>query len=215
MPVFRRFEVTTSLVKAEPGLLLRPGLINFAVAGARAKLGNFIEAQVKYNAVAAVAAADPGAEPDGAAARRHAALTDHLTTNAPVYTRRLVDHTHRAGNRDALLTAFTRLVGSSRRRGPGPATGNAKGLAGGLAWLRTAVRNGEIHVPLAEQAHWPREWEGEAADELRQAIERTIVNPAWLGQWTLTKSVHLFMGTHVEAVAGTCVLADVPPAPTG
>ena len=27
----------------------------------------------------------------------------------------------------------------------------------------------------------------------------------------ITKSVHLFMGTHVEAVAGDCVLEGLPP----
>jgi hypothetical protein len=34
---------------------------------------------------------------------------------------------------------------------------------------------------------------------------------AWRSQWTTTRSVHIFMGTHVEAVAGTCVLEDLPP----
>jgi hypothetical protein len=212
IPVFRRFEVTTSLVKGEPGLLLRPGLINFAVPDARAKLGSFIETQVKHRAIAATAAADPGTEQDGAGVRRSSAVVDLLTTNAALYTRRLMAHTHRAGNRDALLTPFVHLLGLSTTRGGRAPSASATSLADGLAWSRAAVHNGEIHVPLAERANWPRQWASGPAAGLDHVISQTVGNVAWLGQWTRTKTVHLFMGTHVEAVAGTCLLTALPPA---
>jgi hypothetical protein len=50
-----------------------------------------------------------------------------------------------------------------------------------------------------------------AGKRLGNAIQTTVLNPEWLARWVTSKSVHVFIGTHVEAVAGSCVLADLPP----
>jgi len=51
------------------------------------------------------------------------------------------------------------------------------------------------------------------ADELCETFPLCQgLNPAWLQKWISTKSVHVFIGTHIEAVAGECLLPDVPPA---
>jgi hypothetical protein len=51
-----------------------------------------------------------------------------------------------------------------------------------------------------------------AGGQLGKSIAATILDANWRGIWTTTRNVHLFMGTHVEAVAGNCVLPHVPPA---
>jgi catechol 2,3-dioxygenase-like lactoylglutathione lyase family enzyme len=209
-PVFRRFEVTTAIAKAEPGVLLRPGVIDFAVANPRATLSSFVTGRVEGRAAAAAIAADPGNEPQKAALLRTAAITDNLNANAAFYTRRLVDHTDRTGSQDALLAPFARLASAPARSTAGRGE-SALSLADGLAWSRAQVRNGEIHVPLAEPANWPETWR-EAGRKVTDGIASTIGKAAWRDRWTTTRSVQLFMGTHVEAVAGSCVLEDVPPA---
>ncbi len=214
IPVFRRFDVTTSLVRGEPGVLLRPGLIDFAAPAARAKIGAFVKTRALDPAIAQAGDVDPGQEEELPAARRAAAVTEHLSSNAAMYTRGFLEHTNAIGDRDVLLSPFATMLGgqparSTRAAGSAAVSGSI-GLADGLSWSQAKVRNGEIHVPLGESANWPRTWKGPAASGLSKAIGQTIADSAWLGQWTRTRSVHLFMGTHVEAVAGTCVLADLP-----
>jgi hypothetical protein len=212
-PVFRRFEITTTILKAEPGVLMRPGPIDFAVANPRAILGSFLETRVDTKALATTALADPGEEREGAAFLRTSALSEHLTANVAQYTRKFVTHADQSGSHDALLTPFASMVSgdpAARAAEPGTAAGGAS-LAEGLAWSRAHVKNGEIHVPLAEPANWSNAWQ-KVGDGLAKSISATIGDPAWRKTWTTTRSVHLFMGTHVEAVAGTCILEDVPPA---
>jgi len=209
-PIFRRFEITTTVFKAQPGVLLRPGVINFAVVNPRAVLGSFVEKNLTAKALAATALVDPGDERKGAAASRTSAVADHLSANAPLYTRRFLEHTDAVGNQDALLAPFAKLAsGPARAAGHDAAQGES--LASGLAWSRALVKNGEIHVPIAEPANWPAAWKQGAGAKLASAISATIGDAAWRSQWTTTRSVHIFMGTHVEAVAGTCVLEDLPP----
>ncbi len=208
-PVFRRFEITTSLLRAEPGVLLRPGAIDFAVANPRAKLGSFVEAKLDASALATAAVADPGDEREGAASMRTSAVADHLNANAAQYTRRFVEHADQAGSQDALMTPFAAMVTAAPARAADERGTAGASLAEGLAWSRALVKNGEIHVPLAEPANWPEAWKP-IGSKLVDGINDTIGNAAWRNQWTTTRSVHLFMGTHVEAVAGECILKDVP-----
>jgi hypothetical protein len=222
-PVFRRFEITTSVVKAEPGVLLRPGVATFAGSALRARLGSFVDTKLDARAVAATALADPGEERDGAAVLRTAAVADHLEANAALYTRRLVDHTDQIGGQDALLAPFAAMTTApaatvataaaatsapTRRVAAGASVGG-QSIADGLAWSRASVNNGEIHVPLADPDNLPASWKA-STTELLKGIKATIDDAKWRERLTSTRSVHLFMGTHVEAVAGTCVLADVP-----
>jgi hypothetical protein len=223
-PVFRRFEITTTVVKAEPGVLLRPGVATFAGSALRARLGSFVDTKLDARAVAATALADPGDEREGAAMLRTAAVSEHLEANAALYTRRLVDHTDQIGGQDALLTPFAALTTATtatvanaaaatpaaptRRVAAGSGVGG-QSLADGLAWSRASVNNGEIHVPLADPDNLPSSWSASKV-ELIKGIKATIDDAKWRERLTSTRSVHLFMGTHVEAVAGTCVLADVP-----
>jgi hypothetical protein len=208
-PVFRRFEITTSLLRAEPGVLLRPGLVKFAGSGLRARIAPFVEAGLDATAVAATALADPGDEREGAAVLRTSALSEHLAGNAELYTRRFVEYADQSGSQDALMAPFARMIGPTpgvRRAGAAAA---ATSLADGLAWSRAQVKNGEIHVPFAEPDNWPASWK-EAGAGLLKGIKETVGSAPWRQQWTSTREVHLYMGTHVEAVAGTCVLEDVP-----
>ena len=146
---------------------------------------------------------------------RTAAVAEHLEANAALYTRRLVDHTDQIGGQDALLAPFAamttapaRRAAATRRVAAGASVGG-QSIADGLAWSRASVNNGEIHVPLADPDNLPESWKA-STSELLKGIKATIDDAKWRERLTSTRSVHLFMGTHVEAVAGTCVLADVP-----
>jgi hypothetical protein len=208
-PVFRRFEITTTLVSAEPGVLLRPGLVDFAVGNPKARLGSFIGAQLAPS-FGAAALADHGEEDRLASDFRTSDLADHLDANAAFYTRRFVDYTGQAGNQDALLTPFATMVGAEPTASVGKRAKAGPSLGEGMAWSRAHVKNGEIHVPFAEPANWSESW-NRVGQRLSDGLAATIDNPAWRTQWTTTRSAHVLMGTHVEAVAGTCILEDLPP----
>jgi hypothetical protein len=89
----------------------------------------------------------------------------------------------------------------------GPDTNAAKALR----WSRAETRDDSLLVPLAEtrvvgQALGLR---GREREEFASAVN-SVVKVAEIVRED-TQSTHLFMGTHMEAVAGECVLADLPP----
>jgi hypothetical protein len=80
-----------------------------------------------------------------------------------------------------------------------------------LAWSQSEVREDSVLVPLTDPQTASR-----ALGLTRANREQFIgaidgITSAVAAIRAITKSVHLFMGTHVEAVAGDCVLEGLPP----
>lgn len=211
IPVFRRFEVITQLVKSEPGLFLNPGAVNFGTENVRPKLSDFIARRVNPSIITA-SLVDVGEEDDGQGVRRGSAVKEHLRAHRAVYTRQFIHYLHNRGDRSTLLSPFAALLGGiARRSARANAAPASPGLAQAFAWSRAGVRADGIHVPLAALENSLSVFSKAAATRLGKAINSTVLNPTWLKKWISTKSVHVFIGTHIEAVAGECVLPDVPP----
>ena len=211
IPVFRRFEVTTQLVKSESGLFLSPGAVNFGAENVRPKLSDFIARRVNSSIIRA-GLVDAGEEDDGQGIRRGSAVAEHLRANRAVYTGHFIHYLQNRGDRRSLLGPFAALLSGIARRSAGSKGAPARpGLAQAFAWSRAGVRADGIHVPLAALENSLSVFPQAAATRLGKAISTTVLNAAWLKKWISTKSVHVFIGTHIEAVAGECVLPDVPP----
>ena len=68
-----------------------------------------------------------------------------------------------------------------------------------------------MHVPFAEASNALTAMKLPAAtrEQFEKGIKR-ITDPNVLSTYTIERDVHVFMGTHIEPVAGTCVLEDLP-----
>jgi hypothetical protein len=95
----------------------------------------------------------------------------------------------------------------------GKKAGSATNLMKALAWSQTKVKDNHVHVPLADPVNalsalkLPRE----LAERFNKQVVNRIYDPAVLSTFTFKRDVFLFIGTHLEAVPGKCILPDVPP----
>ena len=158
-------------------------------------------------------------------------LVGHFAEPAPTPARRTaVTEMREAAARASLTDVSVRPVASwlhateaigddDATRGPMvqllrtvPPRGKAS-LEGGLAWQRTETRGNGVHVPLASADDVVAAWglRGSAATGLVNSLG--LIAPDRLGTIfdRRVRTVHVFAGTHVEAVPGTCVLPGIPP----
>lgn len=185
IPVYQRFEVTSVPILARPGLatiLREPDPSPRAGANLGARLG----------------------------ALRGAATAAPLVADLAPRVRATLTATVRAGNEDALRTPMLSLL--QRAVSPDEARRSVR-LDHGLAWDKADTLANAVHVPLADADTARKAWglRGRVAERLADALER--VRPDVLGRLfrqPRVRVVHVFAGIHVEAVAGTCVLPDIP-----
>ena len=131
--------------------------------------------------------------------------------------------------RDALSDATTRtdpatlqrplanMLSASRAAGRATRGAAAAGsnAVGALLWSQSTVREDSVHVPLAapETAANAFGLDGKERTSFLKAMERITAEAIARRFKATTHPVHLFIGTHIEPVAGECILQDVPPAP--
>ncbi len=89
------------------------------------------------------------------------------------------------------------------------------GAAGALLWSQSIVREDSVLVPLAEPDTAASAFglKGQSRAGFLKTLDK--IRPEVVGKLfpVNVQHVHLFMGTHVEAVAGECILQDLPPLP--
>ncbi|HST16355.1 MAG TPA: hypothetical protein VLK36_01710 [Gaiellaceae bacterium] len=81
-----------------------------------------------------------------------------------------------------------------------------------LTWSQAELRENSLLVPLAPGATAAKALglRGDSRSKLISAVGRGV-SDAISAIRPHVQSVHLYMGTHIEAVAGGCVLTDLPP----
>jgi hypothetical protein len=107
-------------------------------------------------------------------------------------------------------TRETRLMGAA-------SGGTVAGAAaiGAFAWSKSAVQDDSVLVPLTEPTLAAKALglKGQARSSFLGSLERLRPDAVVKLVPANVQRVHLFMGTHIEAVAGECVLADLPQLP--
>lgn len=211
IPVFRRFEVVTKFFQFHHGLVLELAQPRFKQLTLSARLGDFIQRQVADPRIVSVAASELGLQEEvqvPKAARAAASpVTQHLNANAEFYAKRYLRYLYARRDFDALQSAVQKALGAA-----GGETGKRARIEHALAWSRTQVQGKSIYVPLAsshvatQALGMSKAASGSYLDALNR-IDKFRLKPA-----LRKRDVHLFMGTHIEAVAGECVLNDVPSA---
>jgi hypothetical protein len=233
IPVFRRFEVNTQPSQVTFGLSLRAGPINFAGADIGAKVGDFIQRRAIDPRIVSVATAELGFDPDLASGMRSGTVNTHLNANANLYTKRFLPYAHAQRDTELLAAPVLRLLEAAGQASSAQGSGASGGGGGGapesartmqmtgtitggnvmqaLTWSRMRVRDNRIYVPLAppETVQKALSLNEDQHRRLREPLQ-LLSSPTFLSQFASKKSVHLFMGTHIEVVPGACILPDVP-----
>jgi hypothetical protein len=213
IPVFRRFEVVTLLSRVNYGLLLHAGRVKFPPRGMGSAFGDFLQRRVTDPRIVSVANAELGLDDELRSAARSSAVAEHLNANSSLYTGRFLRHLEDQRAHGDLSQPIVRLLGEPGQRAVrGRQT--AGGLRSALEWSKMQVRDETVYVPLTD----PKNMVGALGTsakvtDLGKRLNRTILDPDWLKKFVRTREVHLFMGTKIEAVAGTCVLDDLPGPP--
>jgi hypothetical protein len=115
---------------------------------------------------------------------------------------------HADRDEDAVRAPVLELL---RRRG---AAGEREATVDrGLAWSAAEARGSAVHVPIAEPRTAAKAWGMKGAELTRfvKAVER--IDPGkiqLLIPKPIVRTVHVYAGTHVEAVPGECLLPDIP-----
>jgi hypothetical protein len=213
IPVFRRFDVVTRLWRVDLGVAFHAGRLAFPARGVGTAFGDFLQRRVVDPRIVSVANAELGLEDELRSNVRTSAVSEHLNANSSLYTKRFLRHLHDQRATGELAQPMLRLMGTPIRQ---PVEGAPAGrrrpqLANALQWSKMQVRDENVYVPLTDRdnlisALGNRRPVVDLADKLGS----TILDPNWLSKFARTRTVHLFMGTHIEAVAGTCVLKNIP-----
>jgi hypothetical protein len=213
IPVFRHFEVVTTLFRVDFGVLLHAGPLRFPGRGVGAAFGDFLQRRAVDPRIVSVANAELGLDDELRSDVRASAVSEHLNANAGFYTKRFLTHLQDHREVPVLAQPILDLLGGRQTRA-GAARSQAR-LQRALEWSRLQVRDNTIYVPLTDEGNLVGALgQRKPVLDLADKLGKTIRNPAWLKRVVRRRDVHLFMGTHIEAVAGECVLADLPEPPT-
>jgi hypothetical protein len=204
MPVFRQFDVITSIHRARLGLAMVAGHLDFDTPNVGSRYAHVLTSALAAPTLerlgdAAVGVRSSDFRPESGE------LQDHLQANAAVYTKHFLSAAMTARDDGSVHGAFATLIDRTHT------SGDAGDIAAGLSWSESDVRANVVHVPLADEANVQSAWKlaGEAASNLSDAVKATA--PATIGSLfePIVRTVHLYVGSHMEAVPGECVLPDI------
>jgi len=116
-----------------------------------------------------------------------------------------------------LLSGTQNIRGAATGAAPAAAAGAGAGGSpvGALRWSESIVREDSVLVPLAEAETAASAFGLKGKERASFLGTLARISPDAVAKLVpvAVQHVHLFMGTHIEAVAGECILEDLPPLP--
>lgn len=207
-PVFRRFEVLTRFNSFDFGVIMVPGAIKIPPK-MMTMHGDFLDKTFKDRNVLNVALGQlnqPQPDVVGATTRRRSRaaaaqavsepLQDHLDANVEYYTANFAQQVKNEGGREPIINMVSQSLSSMQRTS----------MENAFAYDKLKTYGNRVMVPaknpdIFATAVNPPGWQ---VNELLQNVN------TFRNKFSFTQDVNLFIGTHVEAVAGSCKLDDVP-----
>lgn len=208
-PVFREFEVTTTFLQFNYGIVVNLGKIQFP-AKMVTMHGDFLDKRLKDRNVMALAAAKVAdlerVERISARSTKTDPLADHLNANAALYTAGFLKQVHSEAGREPIMAMAKEVFRKSpqlARRGPG--------LESAIAFDKLRIYGDRVMLPARSADHFKAAFKLSPGQvKILDSLDKPSVKDRFKKIMKFTTNVHLFMGTHVEAIAGSCVLKDVP-----
>nr|MDQ6913033.1 hypothetical protein [Verrucomicrobiota bacterium] len=194
MPIYRHFEVVTTIRSGIPGLAMVAGKLSNALQNVRQ---SFLS-----QSFAGAAATQPSLSAATATAPSRLVSTSTLTRIALGSAQ--VNHDDQDVRRPMAELLARNSISAEREKGAR--------VEDGLRWSAAQARDNVLHVPVADAETATKAWHlnDQAARQFGKAISILAKDKlvAFAPKIT-TRQIHLFAGTHVEAVPGDCTLPDI------
>ena len=205
IPAFRHFEVVTTIWRFEWGVSLDVGRVRFPRFGVGQTHGDFLAKRLTDQRMLSVANAELGVDDEFATSARNGSVGNHLNANAEVYSKKLLRHMHASRDLETLQQPVMQALRSKVKKPE-----EAVEIGKAFQWGSTYTSDKSIYVPATtpELALPKLGLDGKTGATFRGKLER-IALPK-LRRVVSRKHVHLFAGTHIEAVPGLCRLPDLP-----
>ncbi len=193
MPIYRHFEVVTTIRSGIPGLAMVAGKISNALQNVR-------QSFLSQSFAAAPVQPSPNASTTPSASR----MVSTATLTRIALGSAQVNHDDQDVRRPMADLLVRNSHSAEREKGAR--------VEDGLRWSAAQARDNILHVPVADAETATKAWHlnDQAARQFGKAI--SILAKDKLVQFApkiTTRQIHLFAGTHVEAVPGDCTLPDI------
>ena len=200
LPIYKHYEVVTTIRSGIPGLALIAGKLDNNFQRAQPNFASQLGIVSRLNLAANIGAV--GAAPTTAPAVSRAVSSATVTRVALASAQ--VNHDDQ-DVRHPMADLLIRNSSSAERE-------KGAHVEKGLRWSSAQVRDNVLHVPAADPAILAKAWhlEERVGSHLTDAISR--LSPDNLPKFAPKiekRQIHLFAGTHVEAVPGECTLPDI------
>lgn len=208
IPTFRHFEIITTLIRFDFGLSLDIGKVRFPPHGVGISYGDFLQTRLKDQRMMSVANAELGLEDDFHTNPRNVSLGDHLNGNPEVYAKKLLRHMHQNRDIGALQSPVFHAIRNTTKSDK-----EADNLQKAFSWSDIYVEGKSIFLPMAKPKLAVKKLNLTDKDAAKFHEKLKLIRPGNLHITVNKRDIHLFAGTHIEAVPGNCVLPDLPSYP--
>src|SRR5262249_7980898 len=169
IPVFRRFGVGTAIARAQLGLAMVCGHLDFSIPNVSSRYAQVLGPSIADPTILRLARAEIGVRSSDFRPGS-GDLRDHLHATAAVYTKPFLQATIAARDEATVRGAAASLLPRNSRQAPQ----HAGDIAARLAWSQSEVRANVLHVPLSPLEDVQSAWKlGEAAKaHLKAAVSQ-------------------------------------------
>ncbi|MFL6529486.1 MAG: hypothetical protein ACJ8KX_03350 [Chthoniobacterales bacterium] len=201
VPVYRHFEVVTTIRFGVHGLAMLAGKLDTNVQRAQSGIASQFGLASRLSVANTPSLASAATTPAAPAISR---LVSAATVTKVALASAQVNHDDTDVRRPMVDLLVRNTSGGDREKGVH--------VEQGLRWSGAQVRDNVLHVPAAEPAILGKAWhlDDRVAGRLGDAISRLSADRlVALAPKIETRQIHIFAGTHVEAVPGECTLPDI------
>jgi hypothetical protein len=213
LPVYRHYEVVTSLIRIEVGLSCIFDPPRFQQGPLSSKFGPLFDIRLLDPRIRALVELDLGVEPPpppgvgwrtGRAPNRPKLLLEHLNANAERYGKVAVADALRKGDAAEFMDQIAQMLPDDAKKG-------REIVEAPLAWHSAYSLENAVFIPIPDVKQLNK-WQGFKDAHLGRLTDFAPFKPnaAPIPLGHRVKNVHVYLGTRIEAAPADCVLPNLP-----